>query len=105
MGDPRRIATVGDQPGQPIGDPETLLSQRQQHHAAVRGQATAVEGGVTFFRPTAGKPKERDRIVDHGDVAGCEVDGLGVSTQFLYNFNALSYARRLTFLMLMNKTG
>jgi len=66
VGDTGRIAPVRDQPGQPLGDPKAPLRQGKQHHAAVRCEATSVEGGRDFLPPDGGKAERRDRIVDHG---------------------------------------
>ena len=66
VGDAGRIAPVRDQPGQPLGDPEAPFRQRQQHDAAIRGEAPAVEGGCDFLPSDGWKAEGRDRIVDHG---------------------------------------
>ena len=45
----QRIARIGDHRRQPVGDPETPLGRGQQHHAAVGGDAPAIEGGGDFL--------------------------------------------------------
>jgi hypothetical protein len=44
------IAMVGEQPGQSVGDANTLLGHRQKHDAAVGSNAPAVEGGDDFLK-------------------------------------------------------
>ena len=70
VGDPRRIATVGDQQGQPLGDPETLLRQAQQHHPAIRREPSTIKGSRDFLSSDGWKAKGEDRIVDHGERGG-----------------------------------
>ncbi len=66
VGDAGRISAVRDQAGQPFGDPEAPLRQRQQYDATIRGEATAVERGCDFLPSNGWKVEGRDRIVDHG---------------------------------------
>jgi hypothetical protein len=47
--DPRRIAPIREHPGQIVGQTETPLGHRQKHHAAIRGQAAAIEGSCDFL--------------------------------------------------------
>ncbi len=65
-GDAARV-DLRDQPRQPLGNPEAPFRQGQQHHIAVRGEATAVEGGCDFLPSDGWKAEARDRIVDHGE--------------------------------------
>ena len=39
----QRITRVGDQRRQPLRDPHTPLGSGQKHHAAIRGEAPAIE--------------------------------------------------------------
>ena len=66
--DEQRVARVRDQRREPIGDPEAALGGSQQHDAAVRGDAAAVEGGGDFLAADGWKAERLDRIVGHG---GC----------------------------------
>ena len=64
--DSGRIAAVRDQAGQPLGNPEAPLRERQQHDTPVRREATAVESGCDFLAIDGWKAEARGRIVDHG---------------------------------------
>jgi hypothetical protein len=44
MDDPVRIALVGDHPGELVGDTKAPLRLGQEHHAAVRGDPSAIKG-------------------------------------------------------------
>ena len=44
-----RIARVGDQRGELVGDPQTPLGGGQQHHAAIGGEPSAIERGGDFL--------------------------------------------------------
>ncbi len=80
--DPRRIAAVGHQAGQARGDAEPPLGHGQQHHAAVRGQPTAVEIGCDLPPLDGWKRERRDRIVGHGGRGRCDdARMLGLDTQ------------------------
>jgi hypothetical protein len=37
------ITAIGDQPGQPLGNPNTSLRRSQQHHTAVGGEKPAMK--------------------------------------------------------------
>ena len=78
--DEQRVARVRDQRREPIGDPEAALGGGQQHDAAVRGDAAAVEGCGDFL--AADGWKANGSIVS-SDMAGVarrdRVDGM-VST-------------------------
>ena len=62
------IARIGNQPCQPIGNPQTALGSGQQHDAAIGGEASAVEGGSDFLAAHSWKQERLARIVRHG---GC----------------------------------
>ncbi len=62
------IARIGNQPRQPIGDPQAALGSRQQHDAAVGGDPAAVEVSDDFLAAHGWKQERRVGIVGHG---GC----------------------------------
>jgi len=62
------IARIGNQPCQSVGDPQTALSSRQQHDAAIGGDPAAVEVGDDFLAARGWKQERLARIVEHG---GC----------------------------------
>ena len=64
----QRIARIGDQRRQPVGDPDTPLGRSQKHHAAIGGDASAIERGGDFLASDGWKPERLSRIVVHG---GC----------------------------------
>ena len=64
----QRIASVGDQPRQSLGNPQAALGGGQQHHAAVRGHPPAVEGSGEFLAADGWKIERQEHIVGHG---GC----------------------------------
>ncbi len=64
----QRIARVGDQRRQPIGDPDASLRRSQQHHAAIGGEASAIERRGDFLASDGWKAERLNRIVGHG---GC----------------------------------
>jgi len=67
VGDPRGIAMVGKAARQSFGDAKAPLRHRQQHDAAVRGQATAVEIGCDFLARDGWKRERQEIIVGHGE--------------------------------------
>ncbi len=64
----QRIARIGDQPRQPMGNPDTSFGSSQKHHAAIRGETTAIERRGEFLASDGRKPERLNRIVAHG---GC----------------------------------
>jgi hypothetical protein len=82
MKDARGIATVGKAARQPIGDAKPTLGHRQQHHAAIRGQASAVKSGGDFLGPDGWKRERQEIIVGHGErgVGGVAIR-IGVATK------------------------
>jgi len=66
VGDARRIAVIGDQAAETLGETKAPFRVGQQHHAAVRGEAATVEGSCDFLPADGWKIKGRNRIVDHG---------------------------------------
>ncbi len=63
-----RIARIGDQPRQPVSDPQAPLGSRQQHDAAIGGDPATIKGRGDFLAARGWKQKRRGRIVGHG---GC----------------------------------
>ena len=95
VGDPRGITTIRKATRQSFGDAKASLRHRQQHDAAVRGQATAVEIGCDFLARDGWKRERQEIIVCHGG-RGWRSCGqrVGFDTQILRHFSALSYARQ-----------
>ncbi len=63
---PRRIAPIRDQPRQSVRDPQAALRLSQKHHAAIRGDATAIEGGADFLAGEGWKRGEFECRIGHG---------------------------------------
>ena len=57
------IARIGNQPCQSVGGPQAVLGSRQQHDAAIRGEASAVEVGDDPFAAHGWKQQRRVGIV------------------------------------------
>jgi hypothetical protein len=49
MDDPVRITLVRDYASESIGDAQTALCLCEQHHSAVRGDPSAIEGGADLL--------------------------------------------------------
>ena len=62
------IARIGNQPCQPVGDPQAALGGGQQHDAAIGREASAVKVGDDFLAAYGWKEERLARIVGHG---GC----------------------------------
>jgi hypothetical protein len=61
------IAPVGDQPGEPIGDADATLCLGQQHHAAVRGDSSAIKDSAhVLIRYRWQVEGQRDILIDQG---------------------------------------
>ena len=67
MRDARRIAAVGKTARQPIRHAKPTLGHRQQHDAAVRGEAAAIESGCDFLARNGWKRERQEIIVGHGE--------------------------------------
>src|SRR5208282_5207254 len=106
MKDARGIATVGKAARQPIRDAKPTLGHRQQHHAAIGGQAAAVKSGGDFLAPDGWKRERQKIIIGHGErgVGGAAIR-IGVSNQILRYISALRYARQPKITPVMNKMG
>ena len=103
MQNPARIASIRDHGGELLGDAEPSGGLSQQQNAAVRGQASAIEGGCELLAPDGWKPERKRVKIGRGGLDG--VTGVGVSTQSLSRINALRYARHPRSTVLVNKTG
>ena len=65
MGDPVRIAPVGDYSGELVGDAQPPLRLRQQHDPAIGTDPSAVEGGGDRLAADGGKA-ERQKFAKEG---------------------------------------
>ena len=68
VNNPRRVAPIGDLRSKLVGDPHAPLRQGQQHHAAVRSDAPAIERGGDLLAVDRWQRERQQAIVDHG---GC----------------------------------
>jgi hypothetical protein len=66
MNDASLIAMVGKAARQPICNAKTVLRHRQQHDAAIRGEAPTVESSCDFLAGNGRKRKRHEIIVGHG---------------------------------------
>ena len=104
--DEQRIARVRDQPREPSGDPQAALCGSQQHDAAVRRDASTVEGGGDFLAADGWKAERLDRIVGHGGCGSVRSYGKdGFDTQALNTISSLRDTRQRIADMPVNKTG
>ena len=63
-----RIARVGDQGRELVGDPQTPLGGGEQHHAAIGRDASAIERGGDFLARDGWEMERQQAIFGHG---GC----------------------------------
>src|SRR6266446_5529593 len=63
--DPVRIALVGDCPSELVGDGPPALGSSQEHHAAVRGDPAALEGGAHLFPRNRWQVERQRNILIH----------------------------------------
>jgi len=68
MGYQRRVASVGDQTRQSLGNSDAPFGSGKQHHATVRGDASTVECSGQLLAPNGWKTEQLGRIIGHG---GC----------------------------------
>ncbi len=100
------MATIRKRVREPVGDPQTTLGHRQQHDAAVRREATAVEIGCDFLAGDGWKRKRQDRSVGHGGRGWRDaLEWIGVSNQILRRIRRLRHARQPQITRLVNKSG
>ena len=71
-GNPRWIATVGKTARQSLGDAKAPLGHRQQHNAAIRGEASAIESTCDLLARNGWKRERQEIIVGHGERAARE---------------------------------
>ena len=64
----QRIARISDQRREPVGDAERSFDRREQHHAAIGGDAPAIERGGDFLALDGWEIKRQQVIFEHG---GC----------------------------------
>ena len=64
----QRIARIGNQTCQAMGNPDTPLGSSQKHHTAIRGETPTIERSSDFLASDGWKPERLSRIVVHG---GC----------------------------------
>ena len=79
MGNPGRVARVGDDGGQLVGNPEAPFSQSEQHHATIRADPPAIESGGHFLRQTDGKANGKKLSSNMAGVAVSELAAERVS--------------------------
>jgi hypothetical protein len=95
MRDEQGIAWIGDQPREPLGDPQAPLGGCQQQNAAIRGDASAVERSSELLASDGWKAERLNRIVAHGgcgSACSCEQDGY--DTQSINIINSLRDTRQ-----------
>ena len=106
MGDQGRIARIADQSGDPIDDADPPVGLGQQHHSAVRGDASAIEGRAHLLARYAWQIEQKVVIVGHGGCgASSAVKKIGLSNRILFQNNWLRYSRQPEFTPGVNKTG
>jgi hypothetical protein len=64
----QRMARIGNQPCQQLGNPDTLLGSGQKHHTAIRGETATIKRSSDFLTSGGWKPERLNRIIVHG---GC----------------------------------
>ncbi len=89
-----------------VGQAETALGQGEQHDAAVRGQATAIEGRGEFLASGAWQRERQQSIFIQG---GCGalwlLVTLGLDTQSVNAISSLRDPRQQTPVMPVNERG
>ena len=68
MGNPVGVATVRDQPGEPLGKAEPPLGLGEQHNATIRTDPPAIKGGGDLLARDGWKREWQQDIFSHG---GC----------------------------------
>ena len=82
------------------------LGHRQQHDAAVRREAAAVEIGCDFLARDGWKRERRNRSVGHGERGWRdEMEWIGVSSQILRRISVLCHVLQPRNAHLVNKSG
>ena len=97
---------IRDQAGQHLAQAKLLVGTRQQQHATIRGEATAIEGGGHLLAAHGWQREWQQGIVAHG---GCGSFRLGrglVSTpKSLRYLRGLHHIRQRIPAMHVNKMG
>ena len=92
---PRRVAQIGDPGGKPLGKAEPPLGQGEQHRAAVRCEASAIERSRDLLASDGWQSERQDRIVVHGGGGALRLfDQDGLNTQSVRAISSLRYARQ-----------
>ena len=106
MDNPAGIAFVRDHCRKPVGEAKPPLRLRQQHDAAIRAEASAVEGGGDLFALYRWK-RERQQIIVGGGGRGAlqSAARIGFSNQILRQIKSLRYIRQPVSAYVMNETG
>jgi len=68
--DAGRVALIGEEAGEPLGDSETALGQGEQQDAAIRGEPPAVEGGCDLLARNGWEAEWQGRSGGHGGCGG-----------------------------------
>ena len=91
VGDEIGIARVGDQRGELVGDAQAPLGGGQQHHAAIGGEAPAIERGDDFLASDGWETERQEGIFGHG---GCgSRDGVDCLVSTPNSVNVISALR------------
>lgn len=103
VGDARGITAIGKAARQSLGDPESAFRHGEQHDAAIRRNASAIERSCDFLALDGWKRESGKRILCHGGRGRpVEAERPGVSNRILRRFSALCYARQPTDNAVMN---
>src|SRR6201990_2174686 len=106
MNNPRRVAPIGDLRSKPVGDSHAPLRQGQQHHAAVRTDAPAIERGGDLLAVYRWQRERQQAIVDHGGCGSVRLgERLASTPKSLRQFSRLCYIRQRIPALQMNKPG
>jgi hypothetical protein len=90
VGHQKGIALIEDQRREPVSNAHATLGGGEQHHAAVGGETSTIEGSGEFFPGDGWKAERLDRIVGHGGCGSeCSCGPDGFDTQSVSSINAL----------------
>ncbi len=96
MDDSVRIALVGDRPGELVGDAEAPLCLGQQHHPAIRGDPSAVEGGAHLLACNRWQVEGQRDIFIHQSLPLLDRCAVAISTRGIMPYIQVSSHFRLT---------
>ncbi len=95
VGHQRRVARIGDQPGQAPGHAQAALGGGQKHDAAVRRHAAAIEGSGELLAADGWKEEGCGRIIGHGGCGAARLWVLvGLDTRSVNAISSLRDTRR-----------